>query len=100
MAEKTAFRFIKKAVAYEVQFTSKEIYDLSGYRKTKTMRTLLDFSKCRFTKEQLKALYTYNYDESQQASTVNEKIFINKLRLRSIYNDKNILHPQGTNAFS
>ena len=49
MDEKAASRLIKKAVAYGVQFTPEEIYDLSGCCNTEAMNVLLDSSKCRFT---------------------------------------------------
>ena len=50
MDEKAASRLIKKAVAYGVQFTPEEIFDLSGCCNTEAMNALLDSSKCRFTK--------------------------------------------------
>lgn len=57
MDEKAASRLIKKAVAYGVQFTPEEIYDLSGCCNTEAMNVLLDSSKSRFTKEQLEELW-------------------------------------------
>ena len=63
MDEKAASRLIKKAVAYGVQFTPEEIYDLSGCCNTEAMNVLLDSSKCRFTKEQLEDLYGAVDDE-------------------------------------
>ena len=63
MDEKAASRLIKKAVAYGVQFTPDEIYDLSGCCNTEAMNALLDSSKCRFKKEQLEDLYGAVDDE-------------------------------------
>lgn len=63
MDEKAASRLIKKAVAYGVQFTPEEIYDLSGCCNTEAMNALLESAKCRFTKEQLEDLYGAADDE-------------------------------------
>lgn len=57
MDEKAASRLIKKAVAYGVQFTPEEIYDLSGCCDTSAMNALLEASKCKFNREQLKELW-------------------------------------------
>lgn len=57
MDEKAASRLIKKAVAYGVQFTPEEIYDLSGCCNTTAMNELLKASKCTFTQEQLEDLW-------------------------------------------
>ena len=53
MDEKAASRLIKKAIAYGVQFTPDEIYDLSGCCDTSAMNELLKSAKCSFTQEQL-----------------------------------------------
>lgn len=53
MDEKAASRLVKKAVAYGVQFTPEEIYDLSGCCDTSAMNELLKSAKCSFTQEQL-----------------------------------------------
>lgn len=63
MDEKAASRLIRKAVAYGVQFTPEEIYDLSGCCNTEAMNVLLDTSKCRLTKEQLEDLWGAVDDE-------------------------------------
>ena len=76
MDEKAASRLIKKAVAYGVQFTPEEIYNLSGCRNTEAMNALLDSSKCRFTKEQLDGLYGAVDDE-----VLNRVAARNKIRL-------------------
>ena len=57
MDEKAASRLIKKAIAYGVQFTPDEIYDLSGCCNTSAMNDLLKASKCTFTQEQLEDLW-------------------------------------------
>lgn len=57
MDEAAASRLIKKAVAYGVQFTPEEIYDLSGCCNQEAMNVLLDTAKCRFTQEQLEDLW-------------------------------------------
>ena len=57
MDEAAASRLIKKAVAYGVQFTPEEIYDLSGCCNQEAMNVLLDSAKCRFTQEQLEDLW-------------------------------------------
>jgi len=57
MDEEAASRLIKKAVAYGVQFTPEEIYDLSGCCNIAAMNALLKASKCRFTQEQLEDLW-------------------------------------------
>lgn len=53
MDEKAASRLIKKAIAYGVQFTPDEIYDLSGCCDSSAMNELLKSAKCSFTQEQL-----------------------------------------------
>lgn len=63
MDEKAASRLIKKAVAYGIQFTQEEIYDLSGCCNTSAMNDLLKASKCAFTREQLDALWGSADDE-------------------------------------
>lgn len=57
MDEKAASRLIKKAVAYGVQFTPDEIYDLSGCCDISAMNELLKSAKCTFTQEQLEDLW-------------------------------------------
>ena len=57
MDEKAASRLIKKAVAYGVQFTPEEIYDLSGCCNASAMNDLLKASNCAFTREQLEDLW-------------------------------------------
>ena len=57
MDEKAASRLIKKAVAYGVQFTPEEIYDLSGCCNTSAMNALLESSKCKLNREQLEELW-------------------------------------------
>lgn len=57
MDEKAASRLIKKAVAYGVQFTPEEIYDLSGCCDTSAMNALLEASQCKFNREQLEELW-------------------------------------------
>lgn len=57
MDEKAASRLIKKAVAYGVQFTPEEIYDLSGCCDTSAMNALLEASQCKFNREQLEDLW-------------------------------------------
>lgn len=74
MDEKAASRLIKKAVAYGVQFTPEEIYDLSGCCNTEAMNVLLDSSKCRFTKEQLEDLYGAVDDEVLERVAARNKI--------------------------
>ena len=63
MDEKAASRLIKKAVAYGVQFTPDEIYDLSGCCDTSAMNELLKSAKCSFTQEQLEDLWGAADDE-------------------------------------
>ena len=63
MDEKAASRLIKKAVAYGVQFTPDEIYDLSGCCDTTAMNELLKSAKCTFTQEQLEDLWGAADDE-------------------------------------
>ena len=63
MDEKAASRLIKKAVAYGVQFTPDEIYDLSGCCDTTAMNELLKSAKCTFTQEQLEDLWDAADDE-------------------------------------
>lgn len=63
MDEKAASRLIKKAVAYGVQFTPDEIYDLSGCCDTSAMNALLKASKCAFTREHLEDLWGAADDE-------------------------------------
>ena len=74
MDEKAASRLVKKAVAYGVQFTPEEIYDLSGCCNTEAMNALLDSSKCRFTKEQLEDLYGAVDDEILERVAARNKI--------------------------
>ena len=57
MDEKAASRLIKKAVAYGVQFTPEEIYNLSGCCDTSSMNALLESSQCKFNREQLEELW-------------------------------------------
>ena len=57
MDEKAASRLIKKAIAYGVQFTPDEIYDLSGCCDSSAMNELLKSAKCSFTQEQLEDLW-------------------------------------------
>ena len=57
MDEKAASRLIKKAVAYGVQFTPDEIYDLSGCCDISAMNEILKSAKCTFTQEQLEDLW-------------------------------------------
>lgn len=52
-----ASRLIKKAIAYGVQFTPDEIYDLSGCCDSSAMNELLKSAKCSFTQEQLEDLW-------------------------------------------
>ena len=63
MDEKAASRLIKKAVAYGVQFTPDEIYDLSGCCDISAMNELLKSAKCTFTQEQLEDLWGAADDE-------------------------------------
>ena len=63
MDEKAASRLIKKAVAYGVQFTPDEIYDLSGCCDISAMNELLKSAKCTFTQEQLEDLWSSADDE-------------------------------------
>lgn len=74
MDEKVASRLIKKAVAYGVQFTPEEIYDLSGCCNTEAMNVLLESSKCRFTKEQLEDLYGAADDEVLERVAASNKV--------------------------
>ena len=94
MDEKAASRLIKKAVAYGVQFTPDEIYDLSGCCNTEAMNALLDSSKCRFTKEQLEDLY----------GAVDDKVLgrvaaRNKIRLFEDDEDEEIENETGEEEF-
>ena len=57
MDEAAASRLIKKAVAYGVQFTAEEIYDLSCCCNQEAMNVLLDSAKCSFSQEQLEDLW-------------------------------------------
>lgn len=63
MDEAAASRLIKKAVAYGVQFTPEEIYDLSSCCNQEAMKILLDSAKCRFTQDQLEDLWGTVDDE-------------------------------------
>ena len=63
MDEAAASRLIKKAVAYGVQFTPEEIYDLSGCCNQEAMNVLLDAAKCHFSQEQLEDLWGTVDDE-------------------------------------
>ena len=63
MDEKAASRLIKKAVAYGVQFTPDEIYDLSGCCDISAMNELLKSAKCTFKQEQLEDLWGAADDE-------------------------------------
>lgn len=74
MDEKAASRLIKKAVAYGVQFTPEEIYDLSVCCNTEAMNALLESAKCRFTKEQLEDLYGAADDEVLERVAARNKI--------------------------
>ena len=76
MDEKAASRLIKKAVAYGVQFTPEEIFDLSGCCNTEAMNALLDSSKFRFTKEQLEDLYGAVDDEVLERVAARNKIHL------------------------
>lgn len=57
MDEAAASRLIKKAVAYGIQFTAEEIYDLSCCCNQEAMNVLLDSAKCSFSQEQLEDLW-------------------------------------------
>ena len=74
MDEKAASRLIKKAVAYGVQFTPEEIYDLSGCCNTEAMNVLLDSSKCRFTREQLEELWGAADDDILERVAARNKV--------------------------
>ena len=63
MDEKSASRLVKKAVAYGIQFTPEEIYDLSGCCDTSAMNELLKSAECSFTQEQLEDLWGAADDE-------------------------------------
>lgn len=63
MDEAAASRLIKKAVAYGVQFTAEEIYDLSCCCNQEAMNVLLDSAKCHFSQEQLEDLWGTVDDE-------------------------------------
>lgn len=63
MDERAASRLVKKAVAYGVQFTPEEIYDLSGCCDTSAMNELLRSAKCSLTQEQLEDLWGAADDE-------------------------------------
>ena len=77
MDEAAASRLIKKAVAYGVQFTPEEIYDLSGCCNQEAMNVLLDSAKCSFTQEQLEDLWgIVDDDVLERAATRNHvKLF-------------------------
>ena len=77
MDEAAASRLIKKAVAYGVQFTPEEIYDLSGCCNQEAMNVLLDSAKCSFTQEQLEDLWgLVDDDVLERAATRNHvKLF-------------------------
>lgn len=77
MDEAAASRLIKKAVAYGVQFTPEEIYDLSGCCNQEAMDVLLDSAKCSFTQEQLEDLWgIVDDDVLERAATRNHvKLF-------------------------
>lgn len=79
MDEAAASRLIKKAVAYGVQFTPEEIYDLSGCCNQEAMNVLLDSAKCSFTQEQLEDLWgIVDDDVLERAATRNHvKLFDN-----------------------
>lgn len=94
MDEKAASRLIKKAVAYGVQFTPEEIYDLSGCCNTEAMNVLLDSSKCRFTKEQLEDLYGAVDDE-----VLGRVAARNKIRLFEDDEDEEIENETGEEEF-
>lgn len=94
MDEKAASRLIKKAVAYGVQFTPEEIYDLSGCCNTEAMNVLLDSSKCRFTKEQLEDLYGAVDDEILERVAAR-----NKIRLFEDDEDEEIENETGEEEF-
>lgn len=95
MDEKAASRLIKKAVAYGVQFTPEEIYDLSGCCNTEAMNVLLDSSKCRFTKEQLEDLYGAVDDE-----VLGRVAARNKIRLFEDDEDEEIENETGEVQFA
>ena len=94
MDEMAASRLIKKAVAYGVQFTPEEIYDLSGCCNTEAMNVLLDSSKCRFTKEQLEDLYGAVDDE-----VLGRVAARNKIRLFEDDEDEEIENETGEEEF-
>ena len=77
MDEAAASRLIKKAVAYGVQFTPEEIYDLSICCNKQTMNALLDSAKCHFSQEQLEDLWgTVDDDVLERAAARNHvKLF-------------------------
>lgn len=77
MDEAAASRLIKKAVAYGVQFTPEEIYDLSGCCNQEAMNVLLDSAKCSFNQEQLEDLWgTVDDDVLERAAARNHvKLF-------------------------
>lgn len=72
--EQASSRLIKKAVAYGVQFTSDEIYDLSGCCNTEAMNALLLSSKCKFTKEQLEDIWGTADDDILEKVAAKNKI--------------------------
>ena len=67
MDEAAASRLIKKAVAYGVQFTPEEIYDLSGCCNQEAMNVLLDAAKCHFSQEQLEDCLLYTSPSPRDA---------------------------------
>lgn len=76
MDEKAASRLIKKAVAYGVQFSPEEMYDLSGCCNTEAMNALLDAAKCHFSKEQLEDLWGAVDDDVLERAAVRNKIVL------------------------
>lgn len=74
MDEQAASRLIKKAVAYGVQFTADEIYDLSGCCNTEAMNALLTSSKCKFTQEQLEDIWGTADDDILEKVAAQNKI--------------------------
>ena len=76
MDEKAASRLIKKAVAYGVQFSPEEMYDLSGCCNTEAMNALLDAAKCHFSKVQLEDLWGAVDDDVLEQAAVRNKIVL------------------------
>ncbi|WFF73553.1 hypothetical protein [Proteiniclasticum sp. QWL-01] len=76
MDEKAASRLIKKAVAYGVQFTPEEMYDLSGCCNTEAMNALLDAAKCHLSKEQLEDLWGAVDDDVLERAATRNKIVL------------------------